>query len=149
MFILSLLATMAFAHADAGSLPWYPLNKTVICGGTVDASESLDFHTVGNAAVLGAQSKDGRIMVYVDLQKTGQVRWLINEALTDDEYDRREAVVKTLPPADADFIRSLTTTRQTQIYSGMTDHFVNLDFTAKKRSLSLSCQEADLFRAEN
>jgi hypothetical protein len=148
MFILALLTTFTMAHADAGSMPWATLNKNVTCGGIVDTKESLDFKSVGDAQVLKAESKDGRLLIFADLHRPGQVRWLVNEALSDEDYDRREALLKSIAPSDADFIRSLTQTRQAQIYSGMFDHYVNLDFSTKTRALSLSCAEANLFRTE-
>jgi hypothetical protein len=140
LFFLALaIFTTAAAQAEPASLPWPSRNSDVICGGTVDG-ETLAMR-VSTDDVLAAESVTGRIMVYVDLHRPGQVRWLIADVLGDDDYDQRQELLKKLTAEDADLIRKITAGRQIDIYAGLTDGIVHLRTDFGKRSFSLSCQE--------
>ncbi|MGZ3721366.1 MAG: hypothetical protein ACXVA9_00465 [Bdellovibrionales bacterium] len=133
-------ALMSNAKADTGTVAWPSRNSKVICGATVDG-EALDFHVVVANELIGSQSKDERVLVYVDLHKPGQVRFVLNEAISDSEYEAREAAMAKLAPEEADLMRALTVSRQTELYAGIAEGYVHLSTIMKKRTLSLSCQE--------
>src|ERR1035437_3321435 len=140
-FIFVALIFSFTAHAESGTVSWPSRNSKVICGAMVDG-ESLDFHVVVPGELLGSSSKDERILLYVDLHKAGQVHLAFVEALTDDEYDQREAAMTKLSPEEAELMRALTASRQNDLYAGITpDRFVHLETIMKKRTLSVSCQE--------
>ena len=137
---LTLTVTSNSARADAISMDWPTRNSKVICGGIVDG-ETLNMRISVPGEVMTAESSNGRILIYVDLHKPGQVRWIFTDAMSDDEYDKREAIAKKLTPDEATLIRALTKGRQTDLYMGFTDGIVHLLTTFGDRAMSMSCQE--------
>jgi hypothetical protein len=137
---LILTLTPNSAKADALSMDWPTRNSKVICGGIVDG-ETLNMRVSVPGEVMTAESSNGRILIFVDLHKPGQVRWTFSDAMSDDEYEKREAIAKKLTPDEATLIRALTKGRQTDLYMGFTDGIVHLHTTFGDRAMSMSCQE--------
>ena len=134
------LSLSSFAHANTETIDWPSRNSKVVCGGRVDG-EDLKLHIVTAGEIMGGESVNGRILLYVDLHKAGQAHLLISDALTDAEYDKRQAILAKLSPEDAELFQKITKTRVIELYSGFIDGIVQFDINYADRSLSLSCQE--------
>jgi hypothetical protein len=139
-FALFFAISPSIAKADALSIDWPIRNSKVICGGIVDG-ETLNMRISVPGEVMTAESSNGRILIFVDLHKPGQAHWIFTDAMSDDEYDKREAITKKLTPDEAALIRALTKGRQTDLYMGFTDGIVHLRTTFGDRAMSMSCQE--------
>ena len=129
-----------FARAEVGTVDWAERDSKVICGGMVDDVD-LNFRTVTANELLAAESSDGRILLYLDLHKPGQVRAAFNEGLTDAEADQREALLAKLSPEEAELIRKLSSGRQSDFYLGLTEGYFLLQTSSRGHSMSLSCKE--------
>ncbi len=136
------------ALAQSTEIRWPGRNSKVICGGSVDG-ETLKFRVVLENELIASESTGGRLLLYVDLHKEGQVRMAMNEGATDDDYEKREAILVKLQPAEAELIRALSAARQYDLHMGMTQGFVNIQQNFGKRSITLSCQEIGLSTAQN
>jgi|GEM_PF-6699431 len=141
-YAIALVLLFSFAAlADSASTTWPTRGTKVTCGGDVDG-QPMKFHVVAESALLAGESVNNRILIYIDLRKPAQVRWLISDAVTDEQYQKREAVLAKLPKEDSDFVRALTATRQTEMYMGMTDGYITMFTTARTgQTMSISCQE--------
>ena len=144
-FILSMSFTFAGATSlksdtTTGEVEWRARNSKVICGGMIDG-ESLKFHVVAENEIVGGKSSDERILIYLDLHKPGQLHLLMTEAMSDGEYEHREAIVAQLSPPDAELIRALTPSRNFDLHIGFTDGLASYYMIAKKHTISVGCEE--------
>jgi hypothetical protein len=138
--LASLISTVPVVSSSA-SANWPTRGTLVTCGGMVDR-QPLNMRVVVADEVLAADSGDGRALIYIDLHKPAQVRWLIADGMSDQEYEKREMILAKLSADDADQIRKLSASRQTDLYTGMTDGFITLRVQSPSgKSLDLSCQE--------
>jgi hypothetical protein len=138
-FLVFLMTGPAFAAP--ASIDWPARSSKVVCGGSADGTELAVRVSVPNE-VLAAETADGRVLVYIDLHKPGQVRWVMNEGMSDADYDQRQALIAKLSPEEAELVKKISASQQTDLYTGLTvDGFVHLDRTSGKLRLSLSCQE--------
>jgi len=114
--MLSMLIALLLqpVHADSVFVPWPLRHTNVVCGGTVDGVD-LKMRVSVAGEVLKAESDNGRILIFVDLHKEGQVRWLISEVAKEK--------------------------RTVDLHMGMTDGFVDMNSTADDHTFSMSCQE--------
>jgi hypothetical protein len=135
-----LLTWGILSFAEPASIVWPTRNTKVVCGGDVDG-RPLQMRVVIANELLAGESENGRILIYIDLHKPAQVRWVFSDTLTDDQYAKREAALAKLSTDEANLLRALTGTRETDLYMGMTDGFVTLRTTSKGQSMSVSCQE--------
>jgi hypothetical protein len=135
-----LLAFPLFAHAENPSVEWPARNSKVICGGIVDGDD-LEMKVVVANELLKAESKNERVLLYVDLHKAGQVRLVMVDALNDAELAKLDAILAKLSPEDASLMSAFRSSHVTDFYMGMTDSFVHLTSAFGKRSFSFSCQE--------
>jgi hypothetical protein len=101
-------------HADSVFVPWPMRHSRVVCGGTVDGI-NLDVRISIAGEVLKAESDSGRILIFVDLHKEGQVRWVISEVAKEK--------------------------RTVDLYMGMTDGYVDMSSTTDNHTFNMSCQE--------
>lgn len=132
------------AMAEPVSTTWPSRGTKVTCGGDVDG-QPMKFHVVAEHELLGGESLNNRILLYVDLHKPGRVRWVISDTVSDEQYQKREEVLAKLPKDDSNFVRDLTASRQTDIYTGMTEGFVTMMTTTRTgQSMSISCQETPI-----
>lgn len=136
--LVSLLASSSFAANPL--IPWPSRSSQVLCGGAADG-EDLSVRTVLPEGLLAAESPNGRVVVYIDLRKEGRVRLVFSEGLSDADYERRETLLSKLPAEEAEFLRRLSASRQSDLYTGFTDGFVHLSTVSADRALTLSCQE--------
>lgn len=137
--VLSVMSSSAFA--GSAEVNWYSRGTYVICGGMVDG-ETLNVRVSVPNEVLAAESPDHRALIFIDLHKPAQVRWMISDGMSDEDYEKREAIVAKLPADEAQLIRKISENRVTDLYSGMTNGFVTLKTSTKSgRSVDLSCQE--------
>lgn len=134
------LALSSVAQAAPNSIDWPTRNSKVICGGTVDGTE-LNIRIVTPGELMGAESENSRILVYMDLHKPGQLHLAISDSLTDEEYDKRQAILKQLSPEDAALFQKITMTRVMEFYVGFTEGVADLRLSYANRVMSLSCQE--------
>jgi hypothetical protein len=114
MLSLIFMSLLGVARADSNDIAWPTRNSKVICGGTVDG-ETLKVRNSVPGEVLTAESSNERILIFIDLHKPGQVRWLVSEVGAEK--------------------------RTMDLYMGMTDGFVTMDSTADAHTFSMSCQE--------
>lgn len=134
-------AEAVISSSASANWPTRGTRVTCGCGGMVDL-QPLNMRVVIPDEVLSAESGDGRALIYIDLHKPAQVRWLIADGMSDQEYERREMILAKLSPEEADQIRKLSSNRQTDLYTGMTEGFVTLRVQSPSgKSLDLSCQE--------
>lgn len=134
---VSLVSSASFAGSL--SMEWKGRNSKVICGGLVDGKE-LDMKvSIPNERM---KAETGRMLIFIDLQKEGLVRWVMSDSMTDEEYDKREAIMAKLSSEEQALLKSISVGRQTDLYSGMTaDGYVTIMQSMGKRSFSLACQE--------
>lgn len=137
---LSAFLWVAAAHAGEAAIEWPSRKSKVVCGGAVD-DEPLDLKVMAETAMLKAVSKSDRIFLFIDLHKPGQVRFLMNDSLTDQEFSLQEQILAKLSPAEADLVSALFANRLSDFYTGLTEGFVHLVTAQGKRTLNLSCQE--------
>jgi hypothetical protein len=131
------------AFADTASFDWPERGTTVTCGGVVDGQD-LKMWVVTKDGLLSGQSVDERFLVYIDLSKTSRVHWVMMNSLSDDDYAKREAILTKLSPEDADQLRKISSTQQTEFYMGMTDGYATWRTNSKAGGVSLSCQEVQI-----
>jgi hypothetical protein len=141
VFIFALLGVSAQLHAV--EVRWPQKGTKITCGVTVD-DKSLAIKEVLPNELLKAEADDGRVLVYIDLHKEGQVHWALNEAANDADYEKREAILSRLAPEDAALIKALSHSRQYDMYTGLTDGLVHLRQDFGDKNISLSCQEIPL-----
>ena len=141
IFIFAFLNISLQLHA--AEVRWPNKGTKVTCGATVD-NKTVTVKEVLPNELLKAETEDGRVLVYIDLHKESQVRWVINEAANDADYEKREAVLAKLTPEDANLIKALSHSRQYDIYTGFTDGYVHLRQDFGDKNISLSCQETPL-----
>lgn len=134
------LSVASFAHADEVSVAWPSRNSVVICGGSADQVD-LKMRVVVENELLAAEADNGRALIYVDLHKPGQARVVTLDGLSDEEFEKREAILAKLSPEDREFLKALASPRQSDFYLGFYDGFIHLDSMQGKRTLSFSCQE--------
>jgi hypothetical protein len=99
---------------------------------------------VTKGELLAAESADGRVLIYIDLHKSARVHWAMMQALSDDDYAKREAILAKLSPDDANQLRKISSTKTSEFYSGMTDGYVTWRTSSKAGNVSLSCQEIQI-----
>ena len=138
--VLMVFLSFNFAHATVGTVEWAARNSKIICGGTVDDVD-LNFRVVVPNELLAAESDNGRFLLYADLHKPGQVRFVFNDALTDEDSAKRDALLAKLSPEDAALVRMMTMNRQSDLYMGLTDGFVLMQSDFGTHHLSIGCQE--------
>lgn len=142
------IATVFFAGSSfATEVYWHKKQTKVICGATID-NQSVSLKVVRANELLKAESPDSRVLIYIDLHREGQVRWVFSEMMTDAEYEKREALISKLSPDEAELVKSFSKARQFDLYAGFTEDYVHLrqDFGAK--NISLSCRETPLIKLE-
>ncbi|MGE3262255.1 MAG: hypothetical protein AB7K68_10790 [Bacteriovoracia bacterium] len=140
IFFLPIFLWSVAARAGEAAIEWPSRNSKVVCGGTVD-DEPLDLKVMAETAMLKAVSKSDRVFLFIDLHKPGQVRFLMNDSLTDQEFAMREQILAKLNPAEADLVSALFANRLSDFYTGLTEGFVHLVTAQGTRTLNLSCQE--------
>lgn len=128
------------ASAQSASVEWPSRDSKVICGGTVD-DEDLEVKVVVENDLLKAESNSGRLLLYIDLHKPGQVHFAMVDSLNDDETAQRDAALAKLSPEDAAILRAVSASHITDFFTGFTDGIVQYASYVGKRSTSLSCQE--------
>lgn len=143
--IKSLLMLTALNVAPVKSsdvwVSWPARGSKVICGGTLDGQD-LKIREVLPDELLAADSESERALIYIDLHRQGQVRWVFSETMTDADYAARQALLAKLSPEEAALVKNLTANRHSDFFAGPTDAgFVHLRTDSGTRSLSLSCQE--------
>lgn len=131
------------ASATAARIAWPSRHSVVVCGGRTEAGD-LDVHVDSPKGLLVAETKDERVLVFIDLKKPGRAKWVIGEFWSKDDYEAREKILKTLPEPEAQLMRQLSTKRISEMYTGFTDGFVHMDISFGERHLSLSCQETKI-----
>lgn len=149
MIKTSLLLAIAIFTGQifAAEVYWHKKQTKVICGATVD-NQTLNVKVVVANELLKAESPDGRVLIYMDLHREGQVRWVFSEVMSDAEYEKREALIAKLSPDEADLIKSFTKARQFDLYAGFTEGYVHLRQDFGSKNISLSCQETALITLE-
>lgn len=141
MICLFVLLFSLPAYAAPASIDWPTRNSKVVCGGIADGTD-LEMRISIPDERLAAETKDGRVLLYVDLHKPGQVRWVMAEGMSDADYDNRETLLAKLSPEEAALVRRISAAHLTDLYTGLTaDGYVHLDREQGKLKLSLSCQE--------
>lgn len=141
IFIFAFMNLSLQLHATG--VRWPQRGTKVTCGATVD-NNALAIKEVLPNELLKAEADDGRVLIYIDLHKEGQVHWAFNEAATDADFEKREAIVSKLAPEDAALIKALSHSRQYDIYTGLTEGFAHLRQDFGLKNISLSCQETPL-----
>lgn len=140
LLLISTFLLTDFAVADTASVAWPSRQSIVTCGGLADG-EDLRLRVVIPNEVLAAETENGRLLIYLDLHKPGQVHIAMNDGITDEESVAREAALAKLPPDEAELLRRLSFTRHSEFYMGLTEGFAHLTISTRARSLSLSCKE--------
>lgn len=140
---VSILLVAIFSSSAVMASPlameWRARHSKVVCGGTVEGQE-LDMQVSVVNEVMKAEA--GRFVIFIDLHKEGQIRWVLGDAMTDQEYAQREAMLAKLSPDEQVALKSITASRLTDLYTGMNpDGFVHIMQTANEKVFSLSCQE--------
>lgn len=136
-----LLAVAVFAgQAFSAEVYWHKKQTKVICGATVD-NQTLDVKVSVANEVLKAESPDGRVLIFIDLHKEGQVRWVFSEVINDADYERREALMAKLSSEEADLLKSFTKARMFDLYAGFSEGYVHLRQDFGSKNISLSCKE--------
>jgi hypothetical protein len=66
------------------------------------------------------------------------------EGMADEDFEKREELLKKLSNEEAALVRKLSAGRQMEIYGGFADKFVHLRTDFGKQSFTFSCQEVAL-----
>lgn len=136
VFIL-LCATQTFAANPTIQWP----NQKIVCGGTVDG-EDLNVRVVLPNELLAAESKNGRVLIYLDFHKVGQIHVAMNDGISDDEAEVRDQALAKLDAKEAVLMRALSGPRQSEFFVGLSaEGFAHFQTQSRERSYSLSCQE--------
>lgn len=138
--ILMTLVQVTAAPAETASVQWPSRDSNVVCGGSADGEE-MNVRVVLENELLAAESKNERLLIYIDLHKAGQARIVMAEGMTDADYEKREAALGKLDADEVAVLRKLTAGRTSDFYVGFAEGYVHFETASGGRSLSLSCQE--------